>query len=73
MRFAPGAVQVAGEPDPVRPWDAFDRDRVPLTDSGLWWPRRVGIADVVALAARDAPVAAADGPVADLFRGISTR
>lgn len=73
VRFAPGAVRAGGEPDPVRPWEAFDWDEVPLTESELWWPRRVGIAAGVALAgvllaAEDARVVAEAGPVADLFQ-----
>ncbi|MFJ8961630.1 hypothetical protein ACIRG5_19785 [Lentzea sp. NPDC102401] len=73
VRFAPGAVRAAGEPDPVRPWDAFDWDSAPLTEGELWWPRRVAIAAGVALArvllaSRESPVLAADGPVAGLFQ-----
>lgn len=73
VRFAPGAVRAAGEQDPVRPWEAFDWDSAPLTEGELWWPRRVSIAAGVALArvllaARESPVLAADGPVADLFQ-----
>ncbi|GGM85946.1 hypothetical protein GCM10011609_22810 [Lentzea pudingi] len=73
VRFVPGAVRAAGEPEPVRAWEADDWDSAPLTDSELWWPRRVGIAAGVALArvllaAGDARVVAAAGPVADLFR-----
>lgn len=73
VRFAAGAVRAGGEPEPVRPWEAFDWDSAPLTDSELWWPRRVGIAAGVALAhvllaAGNARVVAAAGPVADLFQ-----
>ncbi|MCX2951198.1 hypothetical protein [Lentzea sp. NEAU-D7] len=73
VRFEPGAVRATGEPDPVRPWEAFGWDSVPLTEGELWWPRRVGIAAGAALAgvllaARNAPVLAAEGPVHDLFQ-----
>lgn len=73
VRFGPGAVRPVGDPDPVRPWEAFDWSGVSPADGDLWWLRRVEIAAGVAVArvldaAGDAPVSVPDGPLADVFR-----
>jgi hypothetical protein len=67
------AVRVAGEPDPVAAWDAFDWESVPLTDADDEWRARVEVSAGFAIgrvldAADGAPVTVPDGPLADAFR-----
>lgn len=69
----PGAVRMAGEPEPVADWDEFDWESTPLVEDDEWWHDRMGIAAGVALvgvlaAAGGVPVIAAAGPVADTFQ-----
>ncbi|MFD4637735.1 hypothetical protein ACFWN2_10505 [Lentzea sp. NPDC058436] len=79
VRFEPDAVRAVGDPDPVRPWETFDWDSVPLTDADRWWQARAEISAAVALVrvlavAADASVVVPDGPLADTFQaGLTER
>ena len=73
VRFEPGAVRAAGDPEPTLAWNAFEWDRVPLTEADTWWRARADISAAVALlrvleVAGNARVMVPDGPLADTFR-----